>query len=62
MTRIPTPVLHLLHDAPVAESPAMHIRNASQALVLADARLAEWLPAASGIDSQRRGENVSRAV
>ena len=45
MTRVPTPVLHLLHDAPEAESPAQHIRNAIQALVLADARLAEWLPA-----------------
>jgi len=48
MSRIPAHVLKLLHDemVPVVESPADHIRNAIQCLILADERLAEWLPAA----------------
>ena len=48
MSRIPAPVLKLLHDdmVPVVESPADHVRNAIQLLILADERLAEWLPAA----------------
>jgi len=42
MSAIPRPVLQLLHDNVVAasESPAQHIRNAIQALILADERVA----------------------
>lgn len=43
---IPAPILKLLHDdmVPRGESPGQHIRNAIQALILADERLAQ-LPA-----------------
>ena len=44
MTRIPSGVLRLLHDVPVmVESPADHVRNAIQLLILADERHAALL-------------------
>lgn len=45
MSRIPKPILKLLHDemVPESEGPAQHIRNAIQSLILADERNAQLL-------------------